>query len=271
MPRRSQLYVPGNNEKMIAKAATLDADSIILDLEDAVPTSEKARAREVVARLSKELDWERKELCVRVNGVRTPAHTGDVSAVRRMDRVDAVLLPKAEGDCSNLAGRVGKSLIPIIETARGLTTLNGVARSKGVVAVTYGAGDYATSVGGSIDAYLKNEAIKTLIVAAARTYGLEAVDNVFFDLEDIAGFRKEALGARALGFTGKQVIHPTQIPVANEVFSPSDAEVEWANKVIRDFEEAGAKKRGAIRVDGRLVDAVHYRLAKGILDREARS
>ena len=100
---------------------------------------------------------------------------------------------------------------------------------------------------------------------------MEAVDNVFFDLNDPAGFRAEAVASRSLGFTGKQVIHPSQIPVANEVFSPSEEEVGWAQRVVREFEKAGVQKRGAIRVDGRLVDAVHYRLAKGVLERSSRA
>ena len=269
MLRRSQLYVPGNNEKMIAKAATLNADSVILDLEDAVPASEKSGARALMARLAGRLDWGKRELCVRINAVGTPEHRADIAAVRQIDRVDSILIPKAEGDCSPLGRASSKALIPIVETARGLMTLDGLSRSKGVVALTYGAGDYASSVGGSIEAYLNNTTVKTLIVAAARASGVEAVDNVYFDLNDLAGFRAEAQAARSLGFVGKQVVHPSQIPVANEVFSPTEKEVEWAAKVVHEVERAGAQKRGAIRVDDKLVDAVHYRLAKGILERNS--
>jgi len=188
-----------------------------------------------------------------------------------MERIDTIQVPKAEGDISNVARKSAKSLTPIVETARGLMTLDDVAGSKGVVAVTYGAGDFATSVGGTVEAYLGNATVKTLIVAAARAYGVEAVDNVFFDLSNMEGFRAEAVASRSLGFTGKQVIHPSQIPVANEVFTPTEKEVEWAEKITREMEKAGAQKRGAIRVDDRLVDAVHYRLAKNILERKSRS
>lgn len=269
MLRRSQLYVPGNNEKMIAKASAMDADSIVLDLEDAVPVGEKAKARELTARLSKELDWGKRELCIRVNAVGASGHSADISSIRRIDRVDSILVPKAEGDCSLLGRMSGKSLIPIVETARGLMTIDALSRSRGVVAMTYGAGDYASSVGGSVEAYANSATIKTLIVAAATACGVEAVDNVYFELENLAGFRAQAEAARSLGFTGKQVIHPSQIPVANEVFSPSAKEVEWATRIVREIEKAGTQKRGAIRVDGRLVDAVHYRLAKGILKRKS--
>ena len=251
----------------MTKAATLAADSVILDLEDAVPAGEKARSRDMVRRASNDLDWGRKELCVRVNQIGTREHLLDLSAVRRMERVDVILIPKAEGDASRLAAKSDKSLIPIIETAKGLMTLGDLARSKGVVAITYGAADYASSVGGSVETYQDNLALKTLIVAAARAYGGDPIDNVYFVLENHEGFRAEAARARSLGFTGKQVVHPSQIAIANEVFSPSEAEIGWAKRVISEFEAAGAAKRGAIRVDGRLVDAVHYRLAKGILDR----
>ena len=268
MLRRSQLYVPGNNEKMIAKAATLGADSVILDLEDAVPAGEKGAARELIAKLSKELDWGKKELCVRINASGTPEHPADISNVRRIERVDSVLIPKAEGDSSALGRKLAKSMIPIVETAGGLMTLGDLASSRGVVAMTYGAGDYATSVGGSVAAYLGNPTVKTLIVAAAQAEDVEAIDNVFFDLNDLNGFRSEATASRALGFTGKQVIHPSQIPVANEVFTPSESELKWARKIVREVEKAGARKKGAIRVEDKLVDAVHYRLAKSILERK---
>lgn len=271
MPRRSQLYVPGNNEKMITKAAALEADSVILDLEDAVPSDEKTTARNIIGRLSNELEWGKRELCVRVNAISSPEHSKDIAAVKAIERVDSILVPKAEGDISGVGRKFSKSLTPIVETARGLMTLDDVAGSKGVVALTYGAGDYAASVGGTVEAYLGNATVKTLIVAAARAYGVEAIDNVYFDLNNLEGFRAEALASRSLGFTGKQVIHPSQIPVANEVYAPTEKEVEWAKRIVREVEKAGAQKRGAIRVDDKLVDAVHYRLAKGILERKSQS
>jgi len=269
--RRSQLYVPGNNERMILKAVGLGADSVILDLEDAVPSSQKGMARATVAKVSKELDWGRRELCARVNALGTPDYSKDIALLKRVGMIDTILVPRAEGDCSAVSRRSGKSIIPIVETAKGLMKLEDVARSDGVVALTYGAADYASSVGGSVAAYTGSEVIKTLLVAAAASYGVEALDNVFFDLDDLDGFRAQAMAARSLGYAGKQVVHPSQIRIANQVFSPSKAEVEWASKVAREFRRASAKKLGAIRVDGRLIDAVHYRLAKGILEKDSAS
>ncbi len=267
MLRRSQLYVPGNNERMIEKASGLDADSVILDLEDAVPEENKQEALGLVGKLSKELNWGRRELCVRVNPRSSGRFAKELSMVKSLKRVQTIVLPKAEADCSAVHARTGKGVIPIIETAQGLMNLREISRSKGVVAVTYGAADYAASVGGSVSAYLDNLALKTMVVAAAESAHVHAVDNVFFDLNDEQGFRRQASVARSLGFAGKQVVHPSQIGIANEIFSPTKEEVEWAERVVREVQQASAKARGAVRVDGSLVDAVHYRLAKDVLGR----
>ncbi|MDA4128182.1 MAG: CoA ester lyase [Thaumarchaeota archaeon] len=268
--RRSQLYVPGNEEKMILKAATLEEDSVILDLEDAVPAGEKEVARAIIKRLSNEIDWGGRELCVRVNPVGSPEHVRDISLVNRLGAVHTVLVPKAEGDCSSVNKKSGKLIMPIVETAKGLMMLDAAVESSGITAITFGAADYANSVGGSIDSYIGNQTIRTLLVAAARSFGIEAIDDVFFDLQDLEGFRRQASEARSLGFSGKQVIHPSQIQMANLVFSPSNKEVRWAEKVVREFRRASKEKRGAIRVNGKLVDAVHYRLATGIINRSTR-
>ncbi|MDV3293393.1 MAG: CoA ester lyase [Nitrososphaerales archaeon] len=268
MLRRSQLYVPGNNEKMISKAALLEADSVILDLEDAVPAREKEDARRLVARLSRELEWGSRELCLRVNPSGSPEFKKDLAVARAAKRIDTLVIPKAEGDCSPLKARTGKPLIPIIETATGFMNLRSIAGSKGIAAITYGAADYAASVGGSVSAYLDNDVLKTTIVAAAAAARVDALDNVFFNLDDPDGFRRQAVAARSLGYVGKQVVHPSQIGPANDIFSPTDEEVEWAKKVLLEFRTASGKKRGAIRLEGALVDAVHSRLAKGILERK---
>lgn len=267
MLRRSQLYVPGNNQKMIVKAANLGADSVILDLEDAVPEEGKDDARRTVARLSQEIDWGRLELCVRINPKGTKPFAKDIAAVGDCSRIDCIVIPKAEGDCSQIGSRARKNLIPVVESAAGLMRVREIAASRGAVAISYGAADFAASVGGSVDAYQDNLAVKTMIVAAAAEAGIDAIDNVFFDLDDTRGFRKQAAAARTLGFIGKQVVHPSQLRLANEVFSPSRKEIEWAARVLDEMKSAQEKRRGAIKMDGSLVDAVHSRLAKHVIDR----
>jgi len=265
--RRSQLYVPGNNQKMIAKAPNLGADSVILDLEDAVPDGSKDDARRTVARLARELDWGNLELCVRINPRGSRHFAKDLAALSGCRRVDCIVIPKAEGDCSRIGSRTRKNLMPVVESAAGLMHVREVAASKRAVAISYGAADFAASVGGTVTAYTDNLAVKTTIVAAAAEAGLDAIDNVFFDLDDDRGFRRQAAEARALGFVGKQVVHPSQISLANEAFSPTKKEVEWASRVLQEMGRAKGKKLGAIRVDGSLVDAVHSRLARDIIER----
>jgi citrate lyase subunit beta/citryl-CoA lyase len=252
---------------MIRKSVTLGADSVILDLEDSVPPDEKRSATQIVKRLANELDWGGRELCVRINSPSSKDGHADLSELRRVSRIDAFIVPKAETDLSTISKSSGKKLIPLIETAMGLLRIERIVRAGGVVAVSYGAADFATSVDGSVSAYLTNTFVKTLIVTAAKAYGVEAIDNVFFDLKKLDEFRRQSAEAKALGYTGKQVIHPSQIELANAIFSPSNEDLEWANEVRSKLEEAKKSGLGAIRVDDRLVDEAHYRMASKILER----
>src|SRR5206468_3213141 len=255
MRRRSQLYVPANNPRMIAKAATLDADSIVFDLEDGVPLGEKASARKGLPSAIREADWGPREIAVRINALGTDDGERDLAALRSEPRIDSLVVPKAESDLSSAAKGTGKGLIPLIETARGLLRIEEVVRSEGVVAVSYGAGDLAASVGGDIEAYGRNVTVKTLVVVAAAAYGLDAIDKVFFDLADEEGFRAEALEAKRLGYAGKQVVHPDQVRLSNEVFSPTVDELRNAKEIVESYEAAARAGKGAIRVGDRLLDA----------------
>ncbi len=261
------MFVPGNNEHMIRKAALeLNPDSVIIDLEDAVPVNAKEDARRLIRELLPQLDWGNKELCVRVNAPDTPWFYGDVDTVMRIDNVRCIVVPKAEFSLDFIYRATGREIEPIIETARGLLNLEDIVRSEGVTAVSYGVADFALSVGGSLQAYESNQVIKTMVVAAARAYDVDPIDRVYFDIKDLDGFRRDCVEAKSLGFVGKQVIHPSQIPIANEVFSPSKEEVEWARRVVETYERAVKEGRGAINLDGKLVDYVHYRLARRILE-----
>lgn len=258
--------MPANNPRMIAKAAGIEADSIILDLEDAVPAEEKGAARESLGAFLRKAEWGDRELAVRINAQGTREGDKDVATVTAEGRIQAVVVPKAESDLTPLAKSTGKALIPLIETPRGVLHVEEVVRSEGVVAVSYGAGDLATSVGGDAATYGRNIYVKTLLVIAASAYGIDAIDRVYFDLKDEAGFRAEALEAKRLGFVGKQVVHPDQVRLANEVFTPTHEEIRWAKEVVEAYEAAAREGRGAIRVRDRLVDAVHYRSAKKTLE-----
>ncbi|WP_338602327.1 CoA ester lyase [Sulfolobus tengchongensis] len=266
MIRRSQLYVPSISEKMIRKSVELKADSIIFDFEDAVPPEDKEKARELLSKILKELDWGKRELCVRINSLQLLDSYKDIVAISREDKITCIVVPKAENDLSFLYKATGKSLIPLIETAKGIVKIEDVIRSEGVVGISYGAADLALSLGGDYSFYERNEYIKTLIVSNAKAYDVDAIDKVYFDLKNVDGFRRECEEAKKLGYVGKQVIHPSQVEIANEVFSPTREEIEWAKKVIEAYEMAKKEGRGAIRLDDKLVDYVHYKIAKRIIE-----
>ncbi len=267
MPRRSMLFVPGNDERKIRKSRELNPDSAILDLEDSVPAGEKERARDLLEMLLKELDWGSREICVRINPIYTREGIEDLARVARWDRVSCIMIPKAEGDLGFIYRATGKNLFPLVETARGVLKIEDIARSEGAVAITWGPADLSQSVGGVLEAYENNLYIRSLVAIVASSYGIDAIDKVYFNLEDLEGFKRDAMEAKKLGYSGKTVIHPKQIEIANEVFTPSKQEIEWALKVVEAFEEALKSGRGAIRLGDEMIDAVHYRIAKKILSR----
>ncbi|AOL17154.1 citryl-CoA lyase [Sulfolobus sp. A20] len=266
MIRRSQLYVPSISEKMIRKSVELNADSIIFDLEDAVPPEDKERAREILIKLIKELDWGKRELCVRINSLQLSESFKDLATISKEEKITCIVVPKTENDLSFLFKATGKTLIPLIETAKGIAKIEDIVRSEGVEAISYGIADLSLSLGGDFTFYEKNEFIKTYIVNIAKAYDVDAIDKVYFDLKNQEGFRKECEEARKLGYVGKQVIHPSQVEIANQVFSPSKEEIEWARRVIEAYEKAKKEGRGAIRLDDKLVDYVHYKIAKRIIE-----
>lgn len=264
MKRRSQLYVPGINERMILKSLEIPADSIIFDLEDSVPPEDKEKARELLKRSLSAYSWKGKELCVRINQLTTKDGLRDLLFVSDLP-IDVVLIPKAEGSLDFVHKVTGKLLEPIVETPRGLMEIEDLVRSEGVVAISYGAADLALHAQGEIRGYEGNIYVMTRVATSARAYDVDPVDKVYFDLKNAEGFRTEARTARSLGFSGKQVIHPSQVEIANSVFSPSREELEWYREIVESYERAMKEGRGAIRLRDQLVDQVHYKIAKRYL------
>jgi citrate lyase beta subunit len=292
--RRSELAVPASNWKMIEKALASDADIAFLDLEDSVAPSEKPQARKNVIRAMLELDWHGKPKAFRANGFETPNLYRDVVEV--MDGVagelDLVILPKAETTKEILLletllsklerehGRNQQIEIEVqIESAKGLVNAVAIAgASARIDAVTFGPGDYAASVGmpnvsiGSRDEWDDmygadrwHFALQTVLVAG-RSAGVSVVDGPYADFRDLEGFRKSCRKARSLGYDGKWCIHPGQVPVANEVFSPTLDEVKWANRVIAAYDEGKRRGEGAIAIDNKMIDAASVRMAQRIVD-----
>ena len=277
--RRSMLFMPGNNERYLIRALESEADGIILDLEDAVTPEQKPAAREMVRHFLQTVDFQGKERAVRVNGVTTIWGEEDLKAVIK-GGADLVLVPKADSEVIvQTAARIvadaerelgmpeGKTkLMPIIETALGVINVERTAfSSPQIAALAFGGGDYSLStrirVGADELEYLYPE---TKILLAARAAGKMpiATPNAQ-NIRDLEAVARSARRQQALGYDGKMVIHPSHIKPVNEVFTPTQEEIAYARKVIGAFEVAD---RGAISVDGKLIEHLHVTEARRLLE-----
>ena len=292
---RSVLAVPASNPKMAGKALASAADAVFLDLEDAVAPDEKADARKKVVHALTEFDWRGRPTLYRVNALDTPYFYRDLIEVveEAGERLDSVLIPKAQRPedlhaCATLLSQLelatglepGKIRLEAqIESAEGLANADGIARAtERLEALHFGPGDFAASLRmpyrsiGTMDewdeAYPGHRFHYAMhrIVVAARAAGLRAIDGPVADYRDEEGLRKSCLLARSLGFDGKWCIHPAQLGVVNEVFSPTRKEVEWAQRVVAAYEEASAAGKGAISVDNQMVDAASIKMAQNTLE-----
>jgi malyl-CoA/(S)-citramalyl-CoA lyase len=298
-PNRCQLFGPGSNTKLFAKMAASDADVINLDLEDSVSPSDKDSARANVIEAINTIDWNTKTLAVRINSLDTPYWYRDVVDLLEQagDRLDQIMIPKV-GNASDIyavdalvtaieaaKGR-SKSINfeVIIESAAGLMNVNEIAASSPrMVAMSLGAADYAasmgmqtTGIGGTQDNYymLHGDArhysdpwhlAQTAIVAACRTHGILPVDGPFGDFSDDEGYRAQARRSATLGMVGKWAIHPKQITLANEVFTPTDEAVAEAREILSAMDDAKARGEGATVYKGRLVDIASIKQAQVIV------
>ncbi len=270
IPRRTQLYVPGNNRKFLEKASGLSVDSLIFDLEDSVPYPEKANARKLIREYMGNAEFKSKETCVRINSLSDPEGEKDIEFLSSLDGIDTIVVSKAENRLDRIHRTTGKQLIPLIESPVGMINMEETARSEGVAALAWAAGDLAALTDARVSAYERNPYILTSISLVAHAYGVEAIDKVYFEVDNIRGLLEEASVSRKYGFTGKQIIHPTHIEPVQKVFSPDEEEIRWAEKVISALGEKTAGKRGAVRLNGNLIDLVHVRMAERILGRAGR-
>jgi citrate lyase beta subunit len=294
---RSLLAVPATRRKMVEKALASDADGVFLDLEDAVAPNDKAGARGDVVRALQELDWHGRPKLFRANALDTPYFYRDLIEVVEAagDLLDAVIIPKVNRPedlhaVSVLSAQlelatsleVGKLRLQAqIESAEGLTNADAIASATGrLEALHFGPGDFAatlrmplTSIGvmdewdEAYPGHRFHYAMQRIVVAA-RAAGVRVLDGPVADYGNEEGLRKSCLLARSLGFDGKWCIHPAQILVVNETFSPTEKEVEWAQKVVAAYEEANAAGSGSVSVDGQMVDAASIRMARNTLENE---
>jgi len=304
---RSELAVPGSNPRMLEKAPNAGADLVFLDLEDAVAPDDKDQARKNVIEALNDLDWSKCAVSVRINGLDTHYCYRDIVDVVEQagDKLDTILIPKVgtPSDIQFVATMLdqieaAKGLKPInlhvlIETALGMANVEAIAQTcpERLEAMVFGVADYAastqartTNMGGANPDYCilthpDSEGIRerhwgdqwhfaiSRMVVACRAYGLRPIDGPFGDFADPEGFRAVSRSVAALGVEGKWAIHPSQIELANEVFTPPVAEVDRARRILVAMAEAATQGKGAVSLDGRLIDAASIRQAQVMVDK----
>lgn len=282
---RSLLYVPGISERMILKARDSAAEALILDLEDAIAREQKAEARVMVARVLREVDFGPKEVFVRINALTTEFGADDVRAITASGSA-GLLIPKVESpddvvtvcriltnECGEPASEQNKTsepsrkLLCLIESPRGVLFSREIAAASPMMAgLVFGSADLVRETG-----CLLTEGEPELLFArsqtllAARAAGIAAFDSPHFIIADLEGLRRSSQAARNLGYDGRTIIHPSHIAIANEVFAPSSEALAEAERIIAAMNAAQAEGRGAISLEGRLIDQVHLAAAKRLL------
>jgi len=293
-PRRSELATPASNAHMCEAAARAGADLVFLDLEDACAPSAKKSARATAVNALTGLDWGRTVKAVRINGIDTPWCHDDVIEVvtGARDALDVVIVPKARSArdvwwvdvlLTQLEAKLGLerpiAIEALIEEAEGLINVAEIAQaSPRLEALIFGAGDLSASLRARVDGNFEPAGdypgdfwhhARAQVLAAARAAGIDAIDAPYPGYQDLDGYRRAATHASLLGFDGKWAIHPSQVAVANEVFTPTPEEITEANAIIADYRDAEAGGVGAIGRNGRLVDAAMMRHAENVLRRAA--
>lgn len=269
-PRRSVLYMPGANDRALEKARTIDADALILDLEDSVAPDLKAEARTKVANAVMAGGYGRRELVIRVNGLDTPWGTDDIAAAAAA-RPNAILVPKVSTprDVERAATLLpqGVALWAMMETPLAILNARDIASAGGPLSCfVLGTNDLVKDTRARpSNGRFALLPMLTSCVLAARAFGLDVIDGVYNDFKDEPGFRAECEQGRDLGMDGKTLIHPGQVAVCNEVFAPSPAEIDWSRKIIGTFALPENASKGVITIDGKMVERLHLAMAERVV------
>ena len=272
--RRSRIYLPGNRPRMIQKGPHLGADAVILDLEDSVSPEEKDAARILVARAIETLNFGASEVMVRIN----PIHAGGLAdlPVILAAGPDAIVVPKCERRDDVLAVEAAinenppakpVAILPMIETAMGILNVYEVASASPMVdAVTFGGEDFTQDIGATRTKEGKEIFWgRSMLVIAAKAAGVQALDTVFSDLKDEEGLRRDTREIKEMGFDGRAAVHPAQIEIIHDVFTPSQEEIQHALNVIRASEKARQEGSGVAVVKGKMIDKPIIQRAEKIM------
>jgi len=277
---RSLVFVPGNNPRFLEKAKSLPADIVCFDLEDSVPDKEKKKARALIKNTLKQRKKYFADIFVRINSPESGIVEADLKEIVQKG-IDGIVIPKVnsvkelkqiEKTISTLEKKrkiKGIRLMPSIESALGVMNCYEIASSsKRIVALVFGIFDLLNDIG--IE-YTKGNPpgakySRYKVPVAATAAGVAAVDGIWQDLKDKNGFTKDCEVGRSLGYAGKSIIHPDQIQTIHKIFHPSKPEIEWAKKVCSVYEELTKKGKGATVIEGKMIDEVHYKRAKALLE-----
>jgi citrate lyase subunit beta/citryl-CoA lyase len=276
---RSLIFVPGNNPRFLEKAKTLSADIVCFDLEDSVPDSEKKNARNLIKNALKTRSQYTSEIYVRTNSPTSGKIHDDLKEIVQKG-IDGIVIPKVNNaiDLKKIEKTLALlekkqklqpiGLIPSIESAEGVANTHEIASaSKRISAIVFGVFDFLNDMG--IEYTKQPEGAKfarAKIPIEAKAVGVYALDAIWQDLKDEKGLIEDCKIGKSLGYVGKTIIHPDQILIIHKTFHPNKTELEWAEKVCNTYEKSTKKGKGATTVDGKMIDEVHYKRAKSLLD-----
>jgi|SRR6476469_834815 citrate lyase subunit beta/citryl-CoA lyase len=280
---RSLLFIPGNNERFLKKSIKLQADILCFDLEDSVPSNEKEAARNLVARYLASRQGENDSfIYVRINSFDSGLVDGDLERIV-MNGLDGIVLPKIGNseEVTQIIHKIdaivskrkltsGIRIIPSIETAKGVVNANSIASShKNVTALVFGVFDYLYDMNIDVeyDDFVSYNYARSKIPVDARAAGIDALDGIWQNVNDIDGLIKDSAIAKKLGYSGKTLIHPSHINPVHDIFRPTKKQIEWAKKVLAALQDTFEKGnvRGAKLLEGKMIDAVHYKQAKAVI------
>ncbi len=276
---RSLIFVPGNNSRFLEKAKTLQADIVCFDLEDSVPDNEKTNARKLIKSALKARKLYKSSIFVRTNSPSSGKIPSDLKEIVQKG-IDGIVIPKVNNikemkkikkilsDLEKTRKLKPIQIIPSIESAEGVVNTFDIASfGKRVSAVVFGVFDLLNNLGVE---YVKDSEgekySRRKIPVDAHAAGVEVIDAIWQDLKDSKGLEKDCKLGKSLGYTGKSIIHPDQIPVVHKLFHPNKSEISWAQKVCEIYLESTKKGKGATTVDGKMIDEVHFKQAKALLE-----
>lgn len=262
---RSYLFIPGNTPSMIQNLDVFESDVIIIDFEDSVTTYEKDSARTLIKNFLSKYSFDELEVYVRINSADSPYFIDDVNSLYNLD-ISGFVLPKASVEgIKELNKLTNKPIIPIIESPMALLRVEDIAKEKNVVALILGAEDYTKELG--IKRTLEAKEIlyaRSIIAITAKAYNIGAIDTPYTNKDDEKGLLIDTINAQNLGFTAKASIHPNQVDIINQVFSPSVEEITEAKRIVKKSEETN---KGAFSLDGKMIDLPIIEKAKKVLEK----